>query len=439
MIVDKYKEKNNELAIVQKANQLMIDDIGNNLEKTKKEFKELIEESDELFVDNVSLQKSDSALDEINSQADELPEAAISINDNISKSSLSSDWDSIVKVSKREIESHGINPDQLFLYDLLSLEENLAIQEILNRPMYERIPWDKWDYGFAFGSGLIGGGLDIFLGTPGLGLQEQLADKNSWIGGQMQRIHNLHPGDAPIDYQGTHFGGGFHRGLTTGHDLFRPLEGIRQFMDGEFGGFYWANGKKYFIESAVNQYGKIYQPMSLGEAVLAWIIHMFCDFFSSSSLPIPGTSFIYAMDNRQLRIFVEQDLYQSGINLRHLVLQTIPPTAIEVIIRSYIFFRYRKQTVDPDALMQKKTELLAVAHSVCAGFNIGKVIITEDPLLINIPQLVALSRTLFKLVVQEYSRNSSFSKALRNLKDLRTTQQEYEFLLDKELSTIILS
>ena len=145
MIVDKYKEKNNELAIVQKANQLMIDDIGNNLEKTKKEFKELIEESDELFVDNVSLQKSDSALDEINSQADELPEAAISINDNISKSSLSSDWDSIVKVSKREIESHGINPDQLFLYDLLSLEENLAIQEILNRPMYERIPWDKWD------------------------------------------------------------------------------------------------------------------------------------------------------------------------------------------------------------------------------------------------------------------------------------------------------
>lgn len=434
--MNKYKKKDNELAIVHTANRLMLDDISSTIKNTQQEFTELFEEVDKLCVDDTSVQELGLFLDQINEPSIDNKSADIVINHNLGsdESSLCSDWDSIIQSSRREVEKYGFDSNQTFLCDLLSPEENIAIQRQLNRPIYDRIPWDKWDYGFAFGTGIAAGILDIYVGTPGSGLQKLMVDKEHWIGRHMEKIHSLHPGYAPIDYQGAHFGGAYHRGLTTGHDLFQPLEGIRQFMDGEFRGYYWVAGKKYFIESSVNQYGNPYQPMDFGAAVLAWMIHMFCDFFSSTSLPIPGTSIAYGMDYRDLRVFVEEDLYKSGFNLRHLVLQTIPPTAIEVILRSYIFLRYHKQTVNPDALSQKKTEILAVAHSVCSAFNIGKVIILQDPLFINLPQLVALSRTMIRLVIQEYNRNSFYNKVQRNLNDLRQVQQQYEYLVEKGLS-----
>jgi hypothetical protein len=421
-----FSKKDNELAIVHTSNKIMLDDLKKEVINTKRDMKLLLSEIDDLPVKNISTQELGNIIDEFDKRSITSASANIIAN-------YASDWESTLLASQKEIISHGIDPDEIYIDDLLSPEENYAIQQKLNRPLYDRIPWDKWDYIFSFGAGLIGGGLDIFLGTPGSGLQAQMADKNSWIGSQMEKIHHLHPVDAPIDYQGKHFGGGYHRGLTKAHDLFRPLEGIRQFMDGEFRGFYWVDGKKYFIESSVNQFGKSYQTMDFGDAVLAWMIHMFCDFFSSTSLPIPGTSYIYGMDNRDLRVLVEKDIYQSGINLRHLVLQTIPTISIELILRSYVLFRYHNKIVNSDALTQKKTELLAVGHSVCAGFNIGKVIVLSDPLLINLPQLFALSKTLIRLALQESKRNSFYNKTLRNLKELHQTQKKFENLIEKEL------
>lgn len=431
--MSKYRKSENELAIVHAANRIMLEDIKNTVKNTKDELALLLDAADKIPLIEMAGPQSDVLQDKSNKSLS----ANNSVRQNSIRVPVALDWDSIVQVASKEVEAHGLNPSQIYLYDLLTPDENIAIQKYLDRPLYERLPWDKWDYIFAFGTGLVGGVFDIILGTPGFGLQEQMADKNSWIGCHLDKFHHLHSGGAPADYQGPHFGGGFHRGLTKAHDLLNPIEGIRQFMDGQFRGFYWVDGKKYFIESPVNQYGNPYQTMDFGAAVLAWMIHMFCDFFSSTSLPIPGTSYIYGMDNRELRIFVQEDLYKSGFNLRHLVLQTIPPIAIEVILRSYTFLRYRRQTVNQDALAQKKMELLAVAHAVSAGFNIGKVIVLQDPLFINLPQLVALARTLIRLVLQEYSRNSFFEKALRNVRDLSQTQKEYEDLVGKQLSTII--
>jgi len=450
--MSEHKKRNNELAIVHAANRIMLEDINSTVEKTKKELKILLDEVNKLPVDNIDVENLELPLNEINEPLLDNQSVNAALNQdkiNNLKQSITPDWDSIVQVSKKEIADPWLNPDQLFLYDLLSPEENIAIHEYLNRPLYERISWDKWDYVFAFGIGLTGGIFDIFLGTPGFGLQKQMVDKTTWVGSQMEKIHNLHPGGATVDYQGKKFGGAYHRGLSPGHDLFQVCEGIRQFKDGEFRGWYWVNGKKYFFESSVNQFGKDYEPMCWGEAVLAWMTHMFCDFFSTTSLPIPVTSYLYGIDNRELRVFVEKDLYQryvykegkrinAGINLRHLVLQTIAPLSIEVIIRCYIFFRYHKQTIDQDALEQKKLELLTIGHAVSTGFNLGKIYLTKDPLLINIPQIVALSKTLMKLVLQEYNRNSFYGKVQRNLKDLRQTQQQYEYLIEKGLSENII-
>jgi len=284
--MSEHKKRNNELAIVHAANRIMLEDINSTVENTKKELKILLDEVDKLPVDNIDVENIELPLNEINEPLLDNQSVNAALNQdkiNNLKQSITPDWDSIVQVSKKEIADPWLNPDQLFLYDLLSPEENIAIHEYLNRPLYERISWDKWDYVFAFGIGLTGGIFDIFLGTPGFGLQKQMVDKTTWVGSQMEKIHNLHPGGATVDYQGKKFGGAYHRGLSPGHDLFQVCEGIRQFKDGEFRGWYWVNGKKYFFESSVNQFGKDYEPMCWGEAVLAWMTHMFCDFFSTTS------------------------------------------------------------------------------------------------------------------------------------------------------------
>ncbi len=46
-----------------------------------------------------------------------------------------------------------------------------------------------------------------------------------------------HEGGAPIDYQGSGFGGPFHRGgLSKGHDILRFVESIMMFKNGQFAG-----------------------------------------------------------------------------------------------------------------------------------------------------------------------------------------------------------
>jgi hypothetical protein len=344
-------------------------------------------------------------------------------------------WESALDMARKTLELNSINSQGLTSFDLLTPEELTSINQQLNRPMYERLAWDKWDYIMAFGAGIAGGALDIFVGTPGHGLQKMMGDKDTWIGSTMEKIHGKHATGAPIDYQGDHFRGGDHRGRTTGHDLLRPLEGIRQFMDGTFRGSYWYNGQQFTIESATNQYGNPYDTMGMGSAAFAWMTHMACDFFSSKSLPIPGTSYLNNIDSHAVRHFVQEDLYKHGVNLKHLALQTLPPLLIEVAIRIYVHLRYRKMGLHPEALEQKKIELLAVAHGTCTAFNVGKVILMEDPTLLNMPQIMALARTLFKLWLAEFNRNALSRKVERNVQelqvDLKVLHQRWEMDLEK--------
>jgi len=436
-----YHKTANELAIVHNANRKMLEDINEKIETSKRELCELHDALEQLSANDKSAVSPGLLLGDNNGATSETPFLNTTPSHDSLNTSVATDWDSIVRASAREIESYGLDPAQMSLYDLLSPEENAAIQHYLNRPFYERIPWDKWDYIFAFGTGIVGGALDILLGTPGLGLQKLMADKTTWIGSQMERIHSLHPNGAPIDYTGKHFGGPRHRGRSRGHDLFGALESIRQFKDGQFRGFYWVNGEKIPFESFLTPHGNTYTPSEgWGEAVLAWMIHMICDFFSSESLPIPGTSYLHELDSREIRVFVQNDLYGSGFNLRHLALEAIPPLSIEVIIRSYMYFRYRKQTLNRDAIDQKKLELLMIGHTICAGFNLGKVCCMQNPLLINIPQMMALTKTLIRLIVQEHNRTAFIAKVERNIKDLRRTQREYEPIIHNNiLAPIILS
>jgi hypothetical protein len=342
-------------------------------------------------------------------------------------------WDQTVAAARQHVGAEGKNPNQLSTVQLLSPKELEEVNRHLARPMYQRVPWDRWDWLVAFGAGLTGGLIDVFLGTPGHFAQAAMADKDHLMGSWMEGIHGQHGGAAPIDYQGPHFGGGSHRGLTSGHDLFRPLEGIGQFKDGTFRGWYFHDGIRVMVESTVNQNGVPYEPMSWGSAALAWMVHNACDFFSSASLPIPGTSWLYESESHDVRRFVQEDLYKQGINLRHVALQTLAPLAVKVAVGSYFFLRYRNLDAPAAAKAQKRAELGALAHGVSLGINLGKIAVMKNPLLLNVPQLIATMRSLFGLIVLEHSRNSFIRKFKRNAGELAAAQDELEMLLKDRL------
>jgi hypothetical protein len=338
-----------------------------------------------------------------------------------------------VAQAKGHLKKRNVDPPQN-VYELLSNQQLRKIDIDLNRPMYERIKWDKWDMGFAIGSGILGGLMDILFATQGKFLEGMMADKSSWLGSAMEDIHKHHHAFqplSPIDYRASGLtdeanGWAFHRGVSPGHDLLRFLSGISQIKNGVFQGIFYKNGVPNLVTSAQTLSGISYEPMGLGDAIVNYTTHMFCDFFSSTSLPIPGTSFAFESGSRELRTFVVRDLYEQGINLRHIVMQALPPIMISLIINCYCWVRFRKSSASQEAKDQKKIELLTVAHSISAGFNIGKIIFYRNPLMVNVPQLMAAVRNICRLVMKEYLRSGTMGKFKRNLREMRRERKQLE-------------
>jgi hypothetical protein len=414
-----------DLATVQRANQARLEDLARGAQALREDTKSLLAEVDAV----VDPDLLETILGEDRLRL--ITEQALPRSDEISS------WNEAVDRSRSELQARDIETPNSIV-ELLSPEENERVSAYLGRPIYERIPWDRWDLFVAFGAGIAGAAVDVLLGTPGRFVQQAMADKNHWLGSWMESIHERDPGGAIIDYQGPHFGGPYHRGLTTGHDLLRPLEGIRQFKDGIFQGFYYKDGVKHLVETASNQYGNPYGTMGWGAAVLAWMVHNACDFFSSKSLPIPGTSWLYEQPDRDVRIFVQNDLYQNGINLRHVTLQALAPLVVEVGIRTYTAIRYRNAEAPGEALRQKRTELLVLGHMLTTAVNLGKIVVLKDPTMLNVPALLALLRHVLGLVVLEQGRNSFVAKISRNAAELRASQEEIEGLLNARFPVPIL-
>ena len=421
-----------QLAIVHRSNAARVEDLEQRTQSIGGKLEELLDEADDVLNAGATPSVEGRALVVVPT---EKPGFASSDRRYSWTDTLS---DAALQLSSRGIDAPGS------VVELLSEVENKEIVAYLDRPLYRRIAWDKWDLLWAFGVGLVGAAIDLLLGTPKHFVQGAMQNKDHWLGAWMERIHKTHPAGAPIDFQGQidgqSFTGkfGFHRGLSSGHDLLRPVEGIAQFKDGVFRDFFWKDGIKHVVESPVNENGVSYAPIGWAAAVFAWLCHMACDVFSSTSLPIPGTSWLRELPSHDVRSFVQNSLYQKGINLRHVTLQTIAPLAVEIGNRSYVAIRYKGSDAPEDALKQKTRELLAVSHTLTVAINVGKIVILKNPLLLNVPALLALLRSVLGLVILEQKRNSFIHKASRNVTELRDSQDDIENMLDARIPAPLL-
>jgi hypothetical protein len=213
----------------------------------------------------------------------------------------------------------------------------------------------------------------------------------------------------PMDYMGEGFGGRAHRIKSAGHDLARPFKALRQIMDGEFEGVKWSFGER----STIKRSGQFDVVSSFEEALVRWLMHLGADVLTPMSLPIPGSSLLYELDNETIRKFALH-AYSGlrageGLNLRS---ATVAPgmTALttEVVVRSHVHLKAMRETgtfvLSPQE-DRKRTELRLAAHSLVGAVSIGKAtaqgLITKHPAAIRhiqVPTLLIAGKAALQAV-----------------------------------------
>ncbi len=335
--------------------------------------------------------------------------------------------------SDQYLTEKGFDLSQINVDDFLASEEINKIHSALNKPLVERLKWDRWDYIFAFAVSFLGVTIDTLVGNPKNGISKMCSDKDSYIGEWFEKIHSKHSSGSPMDYQGFKMGGGGHRLRSIGHDLLGFPYGVWQIMNGTFTGGYFEDGKFIEIISKVNQNGNPYESKEILDALFTYIGHIFCDFFSSASIPVPGFGYLAQMPSRDIRKFAA-DMYNGGYNLRHFAIQGFSVLFVEIMVRTYAYFRIKSiEGIDKAQYIQKRRELLLLSHAIVAGFNVGKVAITGDILSINIPQILAVGFHFVPFVMFHSRNNNETQKLIRNIGMLEQKQTKLESIISKSM------
>jgi hypothetical protein len=301
------------------------------------------------------------------------------------------------------------------------------------------VPFDKWDLAAIFFLGITEVAADFLMGDPHKGISRKMSDKESRIGRKFNWVHeNLDHKNNPLDYQGAiegvSFGGGDHRARTYGHDLFFFPQAIYQMCAGRFMDGGYVNGSYQKVHSILNAAGNAYESLPIVEAVVAYAIHMLADFFSSKGLPVPGFVGLAHLPNREIRKIVA-DMYSDGFNLRHvLASNTSALLPTEILVRGYIHVRYKDSTYPKTASILKRDKMLLLIHSTATAVNLGKVIITKNPALINLPMILRAMQLVWS-VARDDSRLTNKAIVKTQMSSIRSKLETARtlILLDKSV------
>lgn len=370
------------------------------------------------------------------------------------------DYNTLYEKSKIDLESKGIDINNVTYDDLLEPEIIKEIEEKLNRPVPRKEKWSRDDKIIVMAAVIVGSIADIIFGDrtnklTGSGYKAKITEhgwefqksKDSDFSRWLNKFH-IHPDGSPIDYQGKDFGGGLHRQLSKGHDLFRAIETIINIKNGRFEGIVYRNGVASKVVQNANQYGLPYDTMSMFEAIGNYLKHMKGDFFSTYSLPIPGYSFFRESSNRDLRIF-SANMYKAGFNLKNVAIQGVSTLSIELILRIYMAIketvRIKKENKSFNILEDysninniksvmnpagnpKYREMFLLAHSMVTAVNIGKIIIKKAPWEINLTEIIMTIRYFIPFIEDYLYRNSKQAILDRNTLKINS---EWESMLNR--------
>jgi hypothetical protein len=291
---------------------------------------------------------------------------------------------------EREISSL-LEVDDSISSDEFVIQILKEIDTIDVKPLFkESIVFDKWDWIVIGLSSFVASLSDIVIGRPS-GFKEPNIKNNSMLG-LGKKIKDFEMRSNPIDFQDLKSFGGDHRLYSYGHDLLRFMEGVRQTMSGEYKGI--SSG---FAGEVVKQFGN-YDAASLEKVILINALHLIKDFCTAKSLPLPGMTILANLNDDKMPEFVEKLYCDYGVNLRTMAAQAISLSVIEITIRLYSYLRYFNQDIDKDLHEDKLKKMLLLSHCIAGTINIGKVVVTQNPFMLNTGQFVLIIKYVVQLL-----------------------------------------
>ena len=255
---------------------------------------------------------------------------------------------------------------------------------------------DTLDWVFCCLTGVGGGVLDLTRTIDANLTNEELHQKFDKLSSDyLKKVIGI-DGKAAID---NIRGGPLHRIVGPTHDLSRFFEAVKDIMKGEFhANVRGTNFIETFHSSASKSpYVQIDGPV---DAAIVLLLHMIGDFFSKTSLPIPGRSKLAESEYKEIvkEVFAE---YRNGGNLRKLVsefLSNVTGTIlIALVLRLYRYMRIAIERRSMPGLSLKDDDKFHVldrnAQTISFVISVGKAAFTSNPLALNYTGFVQIIRS----------------------------------------------
>lgn len=350
-------------------------------------------------------------------------------------------YEEIYQEACEDLKARGLDIDEFDYAGLVSEEELNEIIADLNKPLPREEKWEKSDFIAVFIAAILGSITDIVLSNR----DNRFTGNGSKFSESLKELHEKtfkHKNNAAIDFQGviekngikSHFGGGYHRVLSKGHDPLRFINGIKSFKEGKFVAVDYQNGKRILVEATKTAKGGEFLQLSSLEALVEYARHMFADFFSPMSLPFPGYSFLIECDNRKIRTLVV-DMYKNGFNMKNIATQALSTVIVEFVIRLYFAIKNIKEAKEDIEIpedysklelvksafksSEKMSEMLLASHAIVTAVNLGKVTIkciygdlAKGLSQINITEIISVVKYGIKVTKDVSIRNSDYSKSI---------------------------
>ena len=132
-------------------------------------------------------------------------------------------------------------------------------------------------------------------------------------------------------------------------------------------------------------------------------------YFNGSGFKGPNVSYgggdLTHSSDRELRQ-LGSELYKDGVNLRTEMLKATSVAIPEIMLRIVHFLRYKDSEWSKEAKAKKLHLLLLITHGIASAFNIGKVIITENPESLNIPMITRMVYMAFRCIKDQIDFNA---------------------------------
>ncbi|MEX2375152.1 MAG: hypothetical protein WD942_06140 [Dehalococcoidia bacterium] len=295
-----------------------------------------------------------------------------------------SDYDALTSASRDYLQTEG--RIDLDLADLLEPQDlDLLLLES------QRLGWTTSDLAAVGVCGLVGSVTALLADAIDHAIVQQLGllEQTELISRWKRETKNL-----PIDYSGTYVGGPAHRVTSAGHDIGRPVEAIRQIVEGTYEGTGWSVFGKVTRTAEGTPFGTPYDAVPDVRVALAlWVKHLITDVITPTSLPLPGWTALYEQASTEQLADFFKDMYwpgggNAGWNLRTMAItKSIPLVTVEVGIRGKLgwdAWTERGSLQATDREREKRDEMLLAAHGAVTAVTSGQAVIecltTSSPL-----------------------------------------------------------